>query len=213
MAAREGGKTVRRPWLGATLQNVSNDIAENLGMTRPMGGLVVDVEADGPAAQAGLKRGDVIASIDGTTLDDAQSVGFRLGVKPLGGVSKLGIVRDGKPLDLTMKLVAAPEVPPRDALTIKSHSPFEGAEVMNVSPAVIEELSLDAHGKGVVVASVRENSTAGMVGLQKGDIILAVNSQQIATTRDLEKACAERARWWDLTIQRAGQTIRTQISG
>ena len=84
---------------------------------------------------------------------------------------------------------------------------------MNLSPAVIEELSLDAPPKGVVVASVRDNSTAAAVGVQKGDVVLGVNGREIATTRDLEKACAERARWWDLTIRRGGQTIRTQIGG
>jgi len=213
VAAREGGRTVKRPWLGATLQNVSSDIAENLGLSRPMGGLVVDVDRESPAAQAGLKRGDVIASIDGTAIDDAQSVGFRLGVKPLGGTARLAVLRDGKSVDLALKLAAAPEIPPRDALTIRGRSPFEGAEVMNLSPAVIEELSLTLRGKGVVVAAIRDNSSAGMVGLQKGDIILAVNGQEIATTRDLEKACAERARWWDLTISRGGQTIRTQLGG
>ncbi len=182
-------------------------------MSRPSGGLVVDIDKDSPAAEAGLKRGDVIASIDGQTVDDAQSVGFRLGVKPIGGEAKLSVLRSGKTLDLTLKLEAAPETPPRDTLTIKGRSPFEGAEVMNLSPAVVEELSLATHDKGVVVASIRDNSTAGQVGLQKGDIIVAVNGQQIVTTHDLEKACAERARWWDLTIRRNGQMIRTELGG
>ena len=97
-------------------------------------------------------------------------------------------------------------MPPRDALTIRSRSPFEGAEVMNMSPAVAEELSLDGALHGVVVASVGDNSTAAEVGVQKGDIVVVVNGQQIGTTRDLEKACAERARLWDLTIHRGGET-------
>ena len=87
-AALHGGKTVKRPWLGATLQNVSKDIAENLGLERPTGALVVDVVEPGPAAAAGLKRGDVIAAIDSQAVDDAESVGFRLGVKPLGGSAR-----------------------------------------------------------------------------------------------------------------------------
>jgi S1-C subfamily serine protease len=98
-------------------------------------------------------------------------------------------------------------------LTIQSRSPFEGAEVMNMSPAVAEELSLESASQGVVVAAVRDNSTAAAVGVQKGDVVLAINGQKIATTRDLEKACAERARLWDLTIQRGGQTIRTELGG
>ena len=84
---------------------------------------------------------------------------------------------------------------------------------MNMSPAVAEELSLDGASQGVVVAAVGDNSTAAEVGVQKGDVVVAVNGQKIATTRDLEKACAERVRVWDLTIQRGGQTIRTELGG
>ena len=124
------------------------------------------------------------------------------------------MLRDGKSLDLPLKLASAPETPPRDALTIKSRSPFEGAQVMNLSPAVTEELSLQAaRAKGVVVAAVAEGSTAAQVGVQKGDVVVEVNGQRIGTTRDLEKACAARARWWDLTIKRGGQTIRTRLGG
>ena len=111
VAAREGGKTVKRPWLGATLQNVSNDIAENLGLARPAGALVVDVDKESPAAAAGLKRGDVIAAIDGQTIEDPQSVGFRLGVKPVGGAAKLAVLRDGKTLDVALNSDDRPRNP------------------------------------------------------------------------------------------------------
>jgi Do/DeqQ family serine protease len=211
-AALHGGKSVKRPWLGATLQNVSKDIADNLGLDRPIGALVVEVADNGPAAAAGLKRGDVIAAIDNQLVDDAEGVGFRLGVKPLGGTARLAVLRNGKTLDLALKLASAPELPPRDALTIRSRSPFEGALVMNLSPAVSEELSLGGASEGVVVASVGDNSTAAQVGVQKGDVVVAVNGRRIGTTRDLERACAERARWWDLTIVRGGETIRTRLN-
>ena len=171
------------------------------------------VAEKGPAAEAGLKRGDVITAVDGQSVDDAEGVGFRLAVKPLGGAAALSILRNGRALSLPLKLAAAPEIPPRDTLTIHSRSPFEGAEVMNMSPAVAEELSLEGALEGVVVASVGDDSTAAQVGVQKGDLVVAVNGQRIATTRDLEKACAERARVWDLTIQRGGETIRSRLGG
>jgi Do/DeqQ family serine protease len=212
-AALQGGETVRRPWLGATLQSLTKDIADNLGIDRPTGALVVTVAGGGPSFDAGLKRGDVITAVDGQNVEDAESVGFRLGVKPLGGAATLSVLRSGRTLSLPLKLAAAPEIPPRDALTIRSRSPFEGAEVMNMSPAVAEELSLEGAAEGVVVASVGDGSTAAEVGVQKGDIVVAVNGQKIATTRDLEKACAERARLWDLTIKRGAGTIRTQLGG
>jgi Do/DeqQ family serine protease len=212
-AALHGGATVKRPWLGASLQSLTKDIADNLGIDRPTGALIVTVAAVGPAADAGLKRGDLITAVDDQSVDDAEGVGFRLAVQPLGGSARISVLRAGRALTLPLKLAAAPEVPPRDALTIHSRSPFEGAQVMNMSPAVAEELSLDGASQGVVVATVGDNSTAAQVGVQKGDVIITVNGLKIGTTRDLERACAERARLWDLTIQRGGETIRTQLGG
>ncbi len=84
---------------------------------------------------------------------------------------------------------------------------------MNLSPAVTEELSLHGVSEGVVVAAVADGSTAAQVGVQKGDVVASVNGRRIGTTRDLERACAERARWWDLTIERSGETIRTRLGG
>jgi S1-C subfamily serine protease len=78
---------------------------------------------------------------------------------------------------------------------------------------VTEELSLADARDGVVVATVGDGSTAAQVGVQKGDVVVAVNGQKIATTRDLEKACSERSRSWDLTIRRGGETIRTRLGG
>jgi Do/DeqQ family serine protease len=212
-AAKSGGKAVRRPWLGATLQNVSKDIADSLGLDRPVGALVASVAEGGPAAEAGLKRGDVIAAIDGQPVEDSGGVGFRLGEKPVGGVATLGVLRGGRPLALPLRLVAAPETPARDAIRIKSLSPFQGALVMNVSPAVIEELSLPDAREGVVVAEVADGSTAAGVGVQKGDVVMAVNGQRIDTTRDLERACASRPNFWKLTIGRGGEVIQSVIGG
>jgi len=213
VTAAENGGAVRRPWLGAGLQNVTKDIADSLGLDRPAGALVVSVFPGGPAADAGLKRGDVVTAIDGRAVDDAEGVGFRLGVKPLGGAATLTVLRDGKPLALPLKLAAAPETPLRDAIRLKSRSPFEGALVMNVSPAVAEELSLDNVSEGVVVADVAEGSLAANFGLQKGDVVLAVNGVKIASTRDLDAVSGRAARYWDLTIARGGEVIRSRIGG
>ncbi len=212
-AAKHGGVTVRRPWLGASLQSVTKDIADSIGLERPVGALVANVFAGGPAAEAGVKRGDVITAIDGQGVDDAEGVGFRLGVKPLGGVATLTVQRAGKSIVLPLKLVAAPETPARDAIRIKSRSPFQCALVMNVSPAVAEELSLDDVSEGVVVADVAEGSLAANFGVQKGDVVLEVNGAKIATTRDLDAASGQRARYWDLTISRGGEVIRSRIGG
>jgi Do/DeqQ family serine protease len=213
VAAAKRGGVIKRPWLGASLQNVTKEIADSIGLDRPVGALVANVYEGSPAAEASLKRGDVITAIDGQAVDDAGGVGFRLAVKPLGGVATLTVQRGGKTLALPLKLAAAPEVPPREAIRIKTRSPFQGALVMNVSPAVSEELSLENVTEGVVVADVAEGSLAANFGVQKGDLVREVNGAKIATTRDLEAASAQRARYWDLTIERGGEVIRSRIGG
>ena len=99
-------------------------------------------------------------------------------------------LRGGKTVTATVKLVAAPETPPRDAIRIKSRSPFEGALVENVSPAVSEELSLENVDEGVVVAEIAPDSLAANLGIQKGDVVREVNGAKIASTHDLETAAA-----------------------
>ena len=191
-AAENGGKSVQRPWLGARLQNVSKDIADSLGLDRPSGALVVSVVPNGPGERAGLKRGDVIVAVDGQDVDDGEGVGFRLGVKPLGGTASLSVLRSGAKVVVPLGLAGAPETPPRQALRLKSKSPFQGALVENLSPAVMEELSLTTESektpKGVVVADVAADSPAAGFGVQKGDVIVTVNGNDIATTSDLEAA-------------------------
>ena len=112
-----------------------------------------------------------------------------------------------------MKLVAAPETPPRETLTLGGRSPFTGATVMNLSPAVVEELSIENFRDGVVVSEVAEGSVAANVGIKKGDVVLAVNDVKIARTGDLEKAVQGRKPYWKLTIGRGGQIFTTVIGG
>ncbi len=213
--AKAGGKTVKRPYLGAKLQDVTRDIADSLGLDRPVGAVVASLEPGAPAAEAGLRSGDVIVAVDGRSVDNSAGVDFRIGVKPIGGVASLTVLRGGKSLVLPLKLRGPPETTPRSAVRLNSRSPLQGAEVMNLSPAVIEELALDASAlgvaEGVVVAEVAPDSPAAQFGLQKGDVVLGVNGVVIHETRDLVEATAQRTRAWDLTISRGGQIIRTRI--
>ena len=110
-SARGGSAAVKRPWLGAKLQNVTPEIAESLGLKRPSGALVASAIADGPAAKAGIKTGDLIVSIDGTEIDDANAFDYRFATKPLGGAAEIGVLRQGKELVFPVALQAAPDQP------------------------------------------------------------------------------------------------------
>lgn len=210
--AKTGG-TVRRPWFGATLQAVTSDLAESLGLKRPQGALVSNLVADGPAARAGLRVGDLVVSIDGIDVDDPDGFGYRFSTKPIGGTARLGLLRQSRPQAVDVALVAAPETVARDERVIQGSSPFQGATVLNLSPAVAEELRLAVTAEGVVVKSVEPGSAAGRVGFQKGDIVLDVNGTKVDSTRILERISQSNAGLWRLSVQRNGQVIRLAFRG
>src|SRR2546423_1529601 len=192
-SAKGGGPTVKRPRLGAKLQNVTPDIAESLGLKRPAGALVATVTEKSPAARAGLKTGDLIVAIDGQTVDDQNAFDYRFATKALGGSAQIGVVRAGKETKLAVALEIAPETA-RDELVIRARSPFMGMKIANISPALAEELRLDAAAEGGVVLDVADGSLAQNLGFQKGDLIAAVNNQKIARTRDLDRIAKESTR-------------------
>ena len=211
-SAKGGGTTVKRPWLGAKLQNVTPDIAESLGLKRPAGALVATVSEKSPAARAGLRTGDLIVAIDGQTVDDQNAFDYRFATKPLGGSAQIGVIRNGKEMTLKIALEIAPETP-RDEIVIRSRSPFMGMKVANISPALADELRISESLEGVVVVEVADGSLAQNLGFQKGDVIAAVNNEKVTRTRDLDRVAREQSRRWAITLVRGGQTITVQLGG
>jgi Do/DeqQ family serine protease len=211
-SAKGGGKAVKRPWFGAKLQDVTPEIAESMGLKRPTGALVVSVVPASPAAQAGLKTGDLIVSVDGQPVEDQNAFGYRFATKPPGGTANVAVDRQGKSVALAVKLESAPETA-RDEVTINSRSPFMGAKVANLSPALADELRLDTSAEGVVIVDLADGSLAGKVGFQRGDLIVSVNGEAIARSRDLERATQVPRRVWQIVIQRGGQQISVVLNG
>jgi Do/DeqQ family serine protease len=210
--AEHGGKAVERPWLGAKLQTVTSDIADSLGLSRPMGALIASVMRDSPAAQAGLKPGDLILSVDGQPVEDVNAFDYRFATKALGGTATLGVRRGGHETQVKVPLRAAPEFP-RDELTIHSRSPFSGAKIANLSPALADELQLQNADHGVVILDVDTGSYASNVGFRRGDIIVSVNDRPIDKTADLARIAGEPIRTWRIIIRRGGQRISAVFSG
>ncbi len=211
-SAQGGSAVVRRPWLGAKLQAVTQEIAESLNLKRPVGALVSSVAVRSPAARAGMRVGDLVVSVDGQEVDDVNAFDYRFATKPLGGQATIGVMRGSREVKLAVALETAPEAP-RDEAVIKTRSPFLGARIANLSPALAEELRMDIDAKGVVVTDVESGSTAYTFGLQKGDIVLMVNNVKIETTHDLVQVLTQPSKLWRLTIQRGGQQISAMFTG
>ncbi len=211
-SAKGGASSVKRPWHGARLQGVTPEIAETLGLKRPAGALVATVTPGSAAARAGLKTGDLIVSVDGQAVDDPNAFDYRFATKTIGGTARLAFVRGGREIAVAIALEAPPDSA-HDELTIAARSPFTGAKVSNITPAIADELRLDPSSEGVVVIDIANGSPAQTMGFRKGDVVLAVNNQKIAKTRDLERATAQQSRVWRITIRRGGQQMSVVLSG
>jgi Do/DeqQ family serine protease len=212
VASAKVGGTVKRPWLGANLQVVTPELSREFDLKRPAGAVVTNVTASSPAARAGLKAGDVIVAVGDQPVDDPNAFNYRFVTHSLGGSVPLGIVRGGRETKIAVALETAPETA-RDEIVIKARSPFTGAKVANLSPALADELQLESSSEGVAVLEVGEGTLAQNFGFQRGDVVLSVNNAKIAKTRDLEKVAETAARVWRVVIQRGGQQISAVFGG
>jgi Do/DeqQ family serine protease len=211
-SAESGSKTVKRAWFGAKLQEVTPEIADSIGLKHPGGALVASVVSGSPAAHAGIKTSDLIVTIDGVTVDDPAAFDYRFATKPLGGETKIGLIRQGKETVVSLPLQGLPDTP-RDEVVIKGRSPFLGATVANLSPALADEMRLDPQAEGVVITGVADGSAAQSVGFKKGDVVVSVNGQNIAKSSDLDRIANAGSRSWRITIDRGGQQISVMFSG
>jgi S1-C subfamily serine protease len=210
-SAKAGVAHVRLPWTGVRFQEVTPDIAEGLGLPQPRGALVTEVAPETPGARAGLKTGDLIISIDGVEVDNPTGINYRLATKGIGGTATLGVVRDAKEYVAKLDLQPAPETVPRDEIEIPGFSPLTGARVLNLSPAVAEELAYRGEAEGVIVGAVTSGSLADDAGLMRGDVVIEVNGVRITSTRHLAEVCAVELRYWEVVIERKGRIIRSQF--
>ena len=204
------GRAVRA-WLGASGQSVTSEIAEALGLPRPMGVIVNTVHADSPADDAGIEVGDVLATLDGREILDAENLRYRLATLAVGDRATIELYREGRPRQVRVALVPPPEDPPRDETELPDRvPPFGGATVANMNPALAEELGVEAD-QGVIVLRMKRRSFARQAGLAPGDYILAMNGRDIATVDDLEDALAQAGREWTFSIRRNGRVVERSI--
>lgn len=212
-SALGGSSRVVRPWFGADLQQVSNDIADGLGLDRARGALIREVYPQGPADVAGLRVGDLILRIEDQEINDPRGFDFRYATRGVGGVTEITALRNGREIAFSVPLTTPPETVPRDQRLIDGQSPFSGLTVLNISPAVQAELSFDGLDNGVVIAAVEPRTWASRIGFRKGDVILAINGQDVNSTKELDALSRGRPMVWRFEIWRKGRVIRTAVNG
>ena len=209
----DGGR-ITRPWLGATGQLVTRDIAESMGLAGPDGVVVTRVEPDSPAERAGLQAGDLILAVNDRQVESPDGLKFRIATLEIGSQSSLTVHRDGQVFDLAFDVIAPPEVPPRELTRLSGRTPLQGAVVANLSPALIVETGYDGNlRQGVVVLEVERGSAARRLRLQPGDVITRINGDDIDDVDDLRAALAQSRSTWTIAVRRGDRTLETTVGG
>lgn len=210
-AARSGSDYFERPYVGADFEEVTAQVAEALGMDRATGALVSDVAEDGPAAQAGIRPGDVVLAINGSDVANPAALDYRLATQPIGAKVNFTLLRQGAKSDVELTLARAPGGGSANEVTIGGRSPFSGARVAKLTPRLAQRLHLSSKAKGVAVIDVDGASPAAGMGLRPGDIVRDVNGVEIDTPEKLAQLAGTDTRWWRFTVDRNGQILRQML--
>lgn len=209
--AESGGDVFERPYIGATFETVTPEIAEALGLERATGALVSDVVDNGPAGDAGLRAGDIVVGFNGQRIEHPDALGYRLATTGVGATANLDVLSRKGQKTVAIMLQAPPAEDPRARRTLAGENPFSGAVVSNITPRLADTLRLPVSLRGVIVTEVPRRSLAGRYGFRPGDLISEINGVEIADVDILEQILAEGASFWRFEIIRGGQRIRQII--
>jgi len=200
---------VTRGWLGVVIQRVTPDLQEAMGLKNTEGALVSRVDPKGPAQAAGIERGDVIVRFDGKPVSTMEDLPRLVAAAPPGSTAELVVVRSGAEKALQVELgkldegeqVAAAEGEPGEQTGPEAF----GMRVQPLTPELAEQLSIE-EAEGVVVSAVEPGSSADEAGLRRGDVILEVDQQPVASIEAFRKATQGRDKAL-LLVRRADATI------
>jgi serine protease Do len=209
---RQFGET-HRGWLGVRIQDVTDDVAKDLGMAAPRGALVAGVDDKGPAAAAGILAGDVILSLDGQTVDEHHALPRIVADEPVGKAVDVVVLRDGKEQTIKATLgrleeaeaasaaadkkpdagaggdtpdqpQAGGEPPPTTDLPAVATGPL-GLSLSDLTPLSREQFGIKPDiVTGAVVTAVTRGSVADEKRMVPGDVIMEIDNQPIAGSDD-----------------------------
>lgn len=174
--------SIKRSFIGVELQPMDHNLSIAFGLPKIEGALVAQVLKDSPADKAKVEQGDVVVMLNDNKISNVGSLRTSIALMPPGSKVKLSIIRDGKPLEITLttgefaSAIAAPEKSTQESTL--------GVVVTNLSPEIAQKLGLHQGEKGVVVTQVESGSSAQLAGLHKGALIIAVNRKKIESVEE-----------------------------
>lgn len=187
-------KMVQRGWLGVTIQELDENTAKALGLTVAKGALIAEAIPGEPAAQAGIRSGDVVVSINGQAIEDPASLLRVVAQQPPGDKVQVQVIRQGKKRSFTVTLGARdPErLAQREAPVTE-----EQKNAMGISLRILDEREARAlgmtHAQGLLVTSVQADSVAARSDVRAGDVVLEANQQPVSSIADFQKVFREDA--------------------
>jgi serine protease Do len=189
---KEKGR-VDRGWLGVAIQEVSKDLASSLGLDKPGGALVADVEPQGPAALAGIKAGDLIVKFDGRNVNTQADLPYLVGRTTPKSKVPVVVVRKGKQQTINVTIGVLPEPNLQAAMpSVPETKPSSSTDALGL---VVDDLgdTTDWRGEltaGVVVTHVEPNSPAAQAGLMVGDVIDQLGFNEIGSVESYRDTLA-----------------------
>ncbi len=199
------GDTLNRPWIGASFQEVTADIAESLGLDRPAGALIVGVAKGSPAHKARLKVGDVLLAINDNRIPHINSLDYRLTTVGIGNSAEFLVLSGGTFVRKNIELMAAPETIPANATEMPRRSALGGAVIANLSPAISQKVKVPSDKTGVVIIEIQRGSPAASNRLRPGDILREINGEPIDIVADVKPLISHERRRWIFVIERKGR--------
>lgn len=207
-AAIGGNDKFVRPFIGASFDPVTSDIAEALGLDVAKGALVTAIVPEGPAERAGLKVGDLVFGFNGQAVEHPDALGYRLATSLVGDTIELGVRSRGENKGLKVKLETPPAGGVFNTSILEGNNPFAGAEVAMLTPFLANEMKLSDVSKGIAILNMERGSLAERYGFRAGDIIISVSNRELTNVAQLEEILSAGASFWRLEIIRNGQIIR-----
>ena len=187
--------TVHRAKLGVTVQPVTPEIAASMGLAEVRGGLVSDVEAGGPAEHAGIRQGDVIVSIDGRTVADANALRNQVAGTHPGTTVAVDVLREGRRETVSARLVERASASDEAAGADDGHGEDQaglGLTLSPLTPPLRDELELPRGTSGLVVTDVDPSGAAASAGIRPGDLIEKVDGHDVRSVGALRQALSGR---------------------
>lgn len=209
--AEEGRTEFGRPWAGISGQPLDTDMAATLGFDRSGGIIISGLHPASPFQEAGLQVGDVILSVGGQQVNTPSEMVYRMSVAGLDAQAEVLFSREGVEESVKVALIAAPEEPSRDAVTLADDSPFPGLTLVRINPAVLSELNLPLEVEGVAV--IDAGVFASRAGLRSGDVILALNGVALSHPDQVSEMLSQRVRQVEMIVQRGAQRITMRFRG